>query len=185
MPSGAATKPGDVARAMSGKTIEVINTDAEGRLVLADALAYARSLNLSPLVDVATLTGAMIIAIGKSATGVLGNDQALVDRVIEAGEKAGERMWQFPLIEEYKEQIKSDVADIKNVGGREGGAITAALFLAEFAEETPWAHLDMAPTDNVDKDKGALVKGATGIPVRTLVNLALGLEEEAAATSPK
>jgi len=179
MPSGSATKPGDVLRAMSGKTIEVVNTDAEGRLILADAIAYARQQGLSPIVDVATLTGAMVVAIGKAATGCMTNSQALCQKVIAAGEAAGEKFWQFPLYEEYKEHLKSDVADIKNVGKRgEAGAISAALFLTEFVGDTPWVHLDMAPTDHVDKDKGAWVKGATGIPTRTLVNLVLNLAGE-------
>jgi len=178
MPSGAATKPGDVLRAMNGKTIEVINTDAEGRLILADAICYARSLGLSPIIDVATLTGAMAIALGEGATGFLTTDSDLADRLIKAGETAGERMWQFPLIEEYRESLKSEVADMKNVGPRYGGAITAAQFLHEFVEDTPWAHIDMAPTDHVDKNKGYLVKGATGIPTRTLVNLVLALADK-------
>lgn len=178
MPSGSATKPGDVFRAMSGKTIEVVNTDAEGRLILADALAYARSLGLSPLIDVATLTGAMVVALGTIATGAMTNNQELMDKVIAAGKASGEKIWQFPMWDEYKEQIKSSVADIKNTGGREAGSITAALFLAEFAEDTPWVHLDMAGTDNSSKDNGVFVKGATGIPVRTLVNLTLALAEE-------
>ncbi|KPK46226.1 MAG: hypothetical protein AMJ77_06280 [Dehalococcoidia bacterium SM23_28_2] len=181
MPSGSATKPGDVLRSMSGKTIEVVNTDAEGRLILADAIDYAKSQGLSPIVDVATLTGAMVVAIGKAATGCMANSQELCQKVIAAGEAAGEKFWQFPLYDEYKEHIKSDVADIKNVGRRgEGGAITAALFLADFVADTPWVHLDMASTDNVDKDKGAWVKGATGIPTRTLVNLVLALAKEKA-----
>ncbi len=185
MPSGSATKPGDVVRAMDGKTIEVVNTDAEGRLVLADAIAYARQQGLSPIVDVATLTGAMIIAIGKGATGCMSNNQELCQKVIAAGETAGEKFWQFPLYDEYKEHIKSDVADIKNVGRRgEGGAITAALFLADFVGDTPWVHLDMAGTDSVDRDKGAFVKGATGTPTRTLVNLVLALAAEKQPRAP-
>jgi len=178
MPSGSATKPGDVLRAMSGKSIEVVNTDAEGRLILADAIAYARQQGLSPIVDVATLTGAMVIAIGKAATGCMTNNQELCQKVIAAGEAAGEKIWQFPLYEEYKEHLKSEVADLKNVGPREGGAISAALFLAEFVEDTPLVHLDMAPSENADKEKGVWVKGATGIPTRTLVNLVLGLAQE-------
>lgn len=177
MPSGSATKPGDVVRAMNGKTIEVINTDAEGRLILADALGYARKLGLSPLVDVATLTGAMIVALGKSATGVIGNDGSLIEGVLRAGEATGERMWHMPLFEDYRDKLKSDVADIKNTGPRDGGAINAAVFLSEFTEDTPWVHLDMAPADSVDRDKGAWVKGATGIPVRTLVQMAMDLVE--------
>jgi len=183
MPGGNATKPGDVLRAMSGKTIEVINTDAEGRLVLADGLSYARHLNLSPIIDVATLTGAILIALGNVAMGCMTNDQALCDRVIEAGRAAGEKIWQLPLYQEYREQIKSEVADIKNTGGREAGAITAALFLKEFVEDTPWVHLDMAGVRFYDKEKGVLVKGASGIPVRTLVNLVLSLAEEKGASS--
>jgi leucyl aminopeptidase len=175
MPSGSATKPGDVLRAMNGKTIEVINTDAEGRLILADAICYARQEKLSPIIDVATLTGAMQIALGPAATGFMANDDALAEAVSKAGEACGERMWRFPLIDEYHESLKSTIADIKNTGNRFGGAISAAKFLHFFVEDTPWVHIDMAPTDNVDKDKGAWVKGATGIPTRTLVNVVLGL----------
>jgi leucyl aminopeptidase len=175
MPSGSATKPGDVLRAMNGKTIEVINTDAEGRLILADAICYARQEKLSPIIDVATLTGAMQIALGPAATGFMTTDDALAEAVVKAGQACGERMWRFPLIDEYRESLKSTVADIKNTGGREGGAIRAAKFLHFFAEDVPWMHIDMASTDDVDKDKGAWVKGATGIPTRTLVNLVLSL----------
>jgi len=179
MPSGSATRPGDVVRAMSGKTIEIINTDAEGRLILADAIAYARQQGLSPIIDVATLTGAMVVALGKVATGCVANDQELCQKVIAAGQAAGEKFWQFPLFEEYKELIKSNVADVKNVGAPgQAGALTAAQFLAEFVEDTPWVHLDMAGTDDTDKEKGVWVKGATGIPTRTLVNLVLSLAEE-------
>jgi leucyl aminopeptidase len=185
MPSGSATKPGDIVRAMDGKTIEVVNTDAEGRLILADAIAYARRQGLSPIVDVATLTGAMVVAIGKAATGCMTNSQELCQKVIAAGEAAGEKFWQFPLYDEYKEHLKSDVADIKNVGKRgEGGAITAALFLADFVGDTPWVHLDMAGTDSSDKDRGVWIKGATGIPTRTLVNLVLAMAGEKATARP-
>jgi leucyl aminopeptidase len=183
MPGGSAIKPGDVLRAMSGKTIEVINTDAEGRLVLADGLSYARHLNLSPIIDVATLTGAISIALGNVALGCMTNDQALCDRTLQAGRAAGEKVWQLPLYDEYREQIKSDVADIKNTGGRRASSITAAIFLKEFVEDTPWVHLDMAGVDSYDKEKGVLVKGASGIPVRTLVNLVLSLAEEESAPS--
>ncbi|MEE8347348.1 MAG: leucyl aminopeptidase, partial [Dehalococcoidia bacterium] len=175
MPSGTATKPGDVHRAMNGKTIEIINTDAEGRLILADAICYARKEKLSPIVDVATLTGAMQIALGPGATGFTATDDALAEAVSKAGQASGELLWRFPLIDEYGKSLKSTVADIKNTGNRYGGAISAAKFLHYFAEDTPWVHIDMAPTDSVDKDKGALVKGATGIPTRTLVNLMLSL----------
>ena len=175
LPGGRALKPGDVLQAMNGKTMEIVNTDAEGRLILADALSYARKLKLSPLVDVATLTGACHVALGSLYTGAFSNAQDLLDRVVKAGEEAGERHWPMPLPEEYKELICSDVADIKNTGGRYGGAITAALFLAEFSEDTPWVHLDIAGTFDTDKDRGYLVKGATGVGVRSLVNLALSL----------
>jgi leucyl aminopeptidase len=179
MPSGSATKPGDVLRAMNGKTIEVINTDAEGRLILADAICYARQEKLSPIIDVATLTGAMQIALGPAVTGFMATDDDLADAVVSAGQACGERMWRFPLVDEYRESLKSTVADIKNIGKRAGGAISAAKFLHFFAEDSRWVHIDMAPTDNADKDKGAWVKGATGIPARTLVNLVLSLGEEA------
>jgi leucyl aminopeptidase len=178
LPSGIALKPGDILTAMNGKTIEIISTDAEGRLILADALGYARKLGFSPLVDVATLTGACRVALGDVCTGVFGNDPGLTERIIKAGEGTGERLWQMPMYEEYKEQNKSEVADIKNTGGRYGGAITAAQFLAEFAGDTPWGHLDIAGTSMSDKDKGYIVKGATGVGVRTLVSLTLALAQE-------
>lgn len=177
LPDGAAVKPGDILKAMNGKTIEIANTDAEGRLVLADALSYAGKLKLSPLVDVATLTGACHVALGDVCSGAFTNDQELVEKVIKAGDESGERIWQMPMDDDYKEQNKSDVADIKNTGGRWGGAITAAQFLAEFVGETPWVHLDIAGTDRTDKEKKSLVKGATGVTVRTLVNLALSLAQ--------
>jgi leucyl aminopeptidase len=173
LPGGKALKPGDVLKAINGKTIEVVNTDAEGRLILADALGYAVKQGLSPLVDLATLTGACHIALGDICSGILGNSQELIDKVIKAGTEAGERLWQMPMYEEYKEQNKSDVADIKNSGGRYGGAITGAQFLAEFAGDMPWVHIDIAGTARTDKERGYLVKGATGIGVRTLINFAL------------
>ncbi len=175
LPGGDAVKPGDILKAMNGKTIEVVSTDAEGRLILADALAYAVKQDLSPLVDVATLTGACHIALGDICSGIFGNTQELVDKVVKAGAEAGERLWQMPMYEEYKEQNKSEVADIKNSGGRYGGAITAAQFLAEFVGDAPWVHIDIAGTFNSDKERGYLLKGATGVGVRTLVNLALAL----------
>lgn len=178
LPGGRAVKPGDVLKAMNGKTIEVLNTDAEGRLILADALSYARKQGLAPLVDVATLTGACHIALGDFATGAFTNNQELVDKVIEAGNGVGERLWQMPMYEEYKELNKSEIADIKNTGGRYGGAITAAQFLAEFVEDTPWVHLDIAGTFVTSKEKGYQVKGATGTVVRTLINLATKLAGE-------
>ena len=175
MPGGSAQRPGDVVRSMSGKTIEVINTDAEGRLVLADTLHYARKMGITRFVDIATLTGAMVVALGHACSGVMGNDQALIDRLIKVGAATGERIWQLPMYEDYKEQIKSNVADMKNTGGRPAGSITAALFLAEFAEDTPWAHLDIAGTYYSSKEKGCLVKGGTGVPTRTLISLAMEL----------
>ncbi len=181
MPGGGAIKPGDVLRAMNGTTIEVVNTDAEGRLILADALCYARRLNLSPLVDVATLTGAITVALGNVAMGLMGNDEALIERVKQAAACAGEKVWPLPMFEEYREQLKSDVADLKNTGGRPAGSITAAWFLREFAGETPWAHIDMAGVDNYDRDKGWIVKGASGMPVRTLIHLALHYADEHAS----
>ena len=177
LPSGRALKPGDVLKAMNGKTIEIISTDAEGRLILADALSYANHQGAKLMVDVATLTGACRVALGDICTGAFGNNQELMDKIIAASTKAGEYTWQMPMYEEYKELNKSDVADIKNVGGRYAGAITAAQFLAEFAGDTPWVHLDIAGTSMSDKERGCFVKGATGVPARTLVNLVLSLAE--------
>jgi leucyl aminopeptidase len=170
LPSGKATKPGDVVRAMSGKTIEVINTDAEGRLILADAIAYAKQLGATRVVDLATLTGAVSIALGDVNTGVLGTDQKLIDELIESGREVGEKLWQLPLDKEYTRQIKSDIADIKNVGGRKAGTITAAAFLKEFADGISWAHLDIAGTAWGDEAKPFRSKGPTGVCVRTLIN---------------
>lgn len=178
MPSGEASRPGDILKTMSGKTVEVISTDAEGRLILADALAYARREKLAPLVDVATLTGACAIALGPFYTGAFSNNQALLDRLLRVAEESGERIWPMPLHEDFKELIKSPVADVKNVGGREGGAITAALFLEEFAEDTPWVHLDIAGTAQAETERAGQPKGGTGVAVRTLVALALSLAEE-------
>ncbi len=178
MPGGGAQRPGDVVTAMNGKTIEVENTDAEGRLILADALSYARKLGLSPVVDVATLTGAMAITLGKVAFGAMTNNEALLDRVREAAQAAGEKVWQLPLFDDYREKIDSEVADIKNTGGREAGSITAALFLKEFIEDTPWVHLDIAGVDQHDEVKGIFLKGSSGTVVRTLINLGLSLAEK-------
>jgi len=178
LPGGNALKPADVLTAMGGKTIEIVTTDAEGRLVLADALGYARKQDARRIVDVATLTGACVVALGAVCTGVFGNNQELIDRVIAAGNGAGEKMWHLPTFDEYKEQNKSDVADIKNSGGRDAGAITGALFVGEFAGDTPWVHLDIAGTDMAAKQQTYYTKGATGIPVRTLINLVLSLAEK-------
>jgi len=170
MPSGKATKPGDVVRAMTGKTIEVINTDAEGRLILADAVAYAKKLGATRVIDMATLTGAVSIALGDVNTGVLGTDQNLINEIIESGREVGEKFWQLPLDKEYSKQIKSDIADIKNVGGRKAGTITAAAFIKEFADGLSWAHLDIAGTAWGDEAKPSRAKGPTGVAVRTLLN---------------
>ncbi|HAF15941.1 MAG TPA: leucyl aminopeptidase [Blastocatellia bacterium] len=171
LPSGKATKPGDVVRAMTGKTIEVINTDAEGRLILADAIAYAKKLGATKIIDMATLTGAVSIALGDVHAAVLGTDQELIDEIIAAGKEAGEKFWQLPLDKEYSKQIKSDIADIKNVGGRKAGTITAAAFLKEFADGVSWAHLDIAGTAWGDEAKPYRSKGPTGIAVRTLLRI--------------
>ena len=169
MPSGTAVKPGDVVQASNGKYIEIINTDAEGRLVLADVLTYAKRFSPSAVIDAATLTGACVIALGHTATGVMGSDDALVQEVLDAGKRAGEPGWPLPLWDDYKELIKSDVADIKNSGGRPAGTITAALFLKEFAEDYPWVHLDIAGTAYTESDLGTVPRGPTGVPVGTFV----------------
>jgi leucyl aminopeptidase len=170
MPSGHAYKPGDVLRAMSGKTIEVINTDAEGRLILADAITYAKKLGATRIIDLATLTGAVSIALGSIYGAILGNDQDLVDQVRKAAADVGERLWQLPMDEDYRDLIKSDIADIKNTGGRYAGTITAAYFLREFAENTPWVHLDIAGTAWESEKKPYMAKGPTGAGIRTLIN---------------
>jgi len=169
MPGGRAIKPGDILKSLSGKTIEVINTDAEGRLILADGLTYANRYKPKVLVDIATLTGACVVALGNHAIGVLGNDESLIGELKIAGEQSGERAWQLPLWEEYYEQIKSDVADMKNTGGRPGGTITAAAFLSKFAGDATWAHLDIASTDWSDKERAYIPKGATGVGARLLI----------------
>src|SRR5437867_365729 len=169
MPGGRAIKPGDVLRSLSGKTIEVINTDAEGRLILADGLTYAQRVKPPVLVDIGTLTGACVVALGNHAIGVLGNNEQLIGELRDAGERCGERVWQLPLWEEYYEQIKSDVADVKNTGGRAGGTITAAAFLSKFAGDGVWAHLDIASTDWSERERAYIPKGATGVGVRLLI----------------
>jgi leucyl aminopeptidase len=169
MPSGKAQKPGDVQIAMSGKSIEIINTDAEGRLVLADGLFYARQLGCTHLVDAATLTGAVVVALGYINAGIFANDDKMYERFSKAEDKAGEKFWRMPLDEEYKDVIKSGIADIVNSGGRWGGAITAAMFLKEFAEDTPWLHLDIAGTAWTEEAKPWIAKGPSGIAVRSLV----------------
>jgi leucyl aminopeptidase len=174
MPSGEAMKPGDVVQASNGKYIEIINTDAEGRLVLADVLVYVKRFSPSAVIDAATLTGACVIALGHTATGVLGNDDAMVQEVLNAGKRSGEPGWPLPLWDEYKELIKSDVADIKNSGGRPAGTISAAMFLREFAEGYPWVHLDVAGTAYTESDLGTVPRGPTGVPVGTFVEFVRG-----------
>ncbi|QNI34951.1 leucyl aminopeptidase [Alloacidobacterium dinghuense] len=169
MPSGSAYKPGDVLTAMSGKTIDVINTDAEGRLVLADGLAYARQLGATHLINAATLTGAVAVALGQINAGVFSNDEDAFQHFTDGLTKSGERFWRLPLDDDYREQIRSDIADIKNTGGRYGGAITAAMFLKEFAEDTPWIHLDIASMAWQDDAKPWTAKGPTGVAVRSIV----------------
>lgn len=169
MLGGEAMKPGDVVRASNGKTIEIQNTDAEGRLVLADVLVYAKRYKPQAVVDAATLTGAVVTALGNITVGVMGNDQDVIAEVLAAGRRGGEVGWQLPLFPEYKELIKSDVADIRNIGGRAAGSITAGLFLAEFAEGMPWVHLDVAGTAYSETDLVVMPKGPTGTPVRTFV----------------
>jgi len=168
LPSGKAYKPGDVVRAMNGKTIEVVNTDAEGRMILADALVYAARYRPQAVIDLATLTGAIVIALGHHAIGLFSNDDPLTDRLLAAGQTSYERLWRMPLFQEYGEQLKSDVADLKHVGGRPAGAITAAFFLSKFVGEFPWAHLDIAGANTSDEDKPYKPKWATGVGVRLL-----------------
>ena len=169
MPGGRATKPGDILRMLNGKTVEVQNTDAEGRLVLADGLAYAARFNPQCIVDIATLTGACIVALGQFAIGMLGNDDGLKADMKKAGEQAGERVWEMPLWEEYFEQLKSDVADMRNIGGRGGGMITAGMFLSKFVGDCPWVHLDIASTDWSASERPYISKGPTAIGTRLLV----------------
>jgi leucyl aminopeptidase len=169
LPSGKALKVGDIITSHSGKTIEVLNTDAEGRLILADALSYARTFNPDAVVDVATLTGSIKIALGTICAGLFGNSRTLIARMIQAGEESGERVWEMPMWEEYAELLKSDLADMKNVGGRNGGSILAAKFLQTFVGDLPWVHLDIAAVDAKDKEESYFSKGATGFGVRLLL----------------
>ncbi len=172
MPSGNAVKPGDVITCYNGKTVEVINTDAEGRLILADALAYGiETYKPDAVIDLATLTGAVIVGLGHHNTGLLSNDDALTAKVADAGKKCGEPVWRLPLGEEYTKQLKSQVADLKNVGGKDGGTITAAAFLQEFVDETPWVHLDIAGTAWGFTEKSYIPKGPSGTGARTLLEL--------------
>jgi len=177
MPGGRAIKPGDILTSAAGKTVEVINTDAEGRLVLGDGLWYARQLGATHLVDVATLTGACVVALGKGTSGIFGTPDAWVGRIRQVADRAGDRLWPMPLVEEYREQLKSEIADFTNTGGRPAGAITAALFLKEFVDDVPWAHIDIAGTAWADEARPFMPKGATGVAVRTLAELAFAMSD--------
>jgi leucyl aminopeptidase len=183
MPSGSATKPGDVLTHRGGKTSEVLNTDAEGRLILADALAYLAEQKPQVIIDTATLTGACMVALGDEISGAFGNDDGVVEDLRAAGDAVGEPYWQMPLWKGYRKQIDSPIADVKNIGNRYGGAITAALFLSEFVGDTPWVHLDIAGTAFSENGNDLGPKGATGVPVRSLVRYVLDRADEAAATT--
>ena len=172
MPGGRAIKPGDILRSAEGKTVEVMNTDAEGRLILGDALWYARTLGVTHLVDVATLTGAIVVALGKVTSGLFGTPDSWVNQVRAVADRAGDRIWPLPIFEEYRDQLKSEIADFTNTGGRPGGSITAALFLKEFSGGLPWAHIDIAGTAWVEDQKPYQPKGPSGVAVRTLAELA-------------
>ena len=172
MPDGAASRPSDVVTAMNGKTIEILNTDAEGRLVLADAVAYAEKQGATSIIDMATLTGAVIVALGDQNTGIMGNDQTFVDEIISTGKDCGEGFWQLPVSPEYSKQIRSDIADIKNIGPRgKAGTIMGAVFIQEFIDKAKWAHLDIAGTAWLDSGKPHTSKGPTGVAIRTLLTL--------------
>lgn len=184
LPGGDAFKPGDVLRMRSGKTVEILSTDAEGRLILADALTYAARYEPAAVIDCATLTGACLVALGHHAAGLMGNDEDLIAEVKAAGDKVGERAWPLPLFEEYTEQIKGDTADIKNTGGRFGGALTAGAFLKEFAE-FPWAHLDIAGTAYSNKGSAYATKGASGVPARLLLEFLLNRSASSSSNRPE
>jgi leucyl aminopeptidase len=173
MPGGSAVKPGDVLTIRNGKTVEVLNTDAEGRLVLADGLSLAVEAGVDAIIDVATLTGACIVALGRKVAGLMGNHAGWVDQVGQAAGRAGEDVWPLPLPEDYRKMIDSEVADIKNIGGRYAGALTAGLFLREFVGDVPWVHLDIAGPARSEEDEGYVRKGGTGFGVRTLVEAVL------------
>lgn len=170
MPSGSSYKPGDILTAKNGKTIEVDNTDAEGRLTLADALCYACELGVDEVIDIATLTGACMVALGTIATGVMGNDEDMIKRVMETAEHSGEKCWQLPMFKEYFNSLKSDIADMKNTGSRYGGASAAGVFLQEFVKDVKWVHIDIAGTAYLEKPQNEFISGATGVGVRTLLN---------------
>jgi leucyl aminopeptidase len=172
MPGGKAQRPGDIVKSLSGKTIEILNTDAEGRLILADAITYAKQLGATHMVDAATLTGAIVVALGHHFSGVFTNNDEFLARWNEAAKKSGEKMWHMPVNDQYREQLKTVYADVGNIGGRDGGACTAAAFLQEFVEDTPWIHVDIAGTAWLDDSKPWMPKGPTGIPIATFVQLA-------------
>jgi leucyl aminopeptidase len=179
MPSSTAYRPGDVVTTMSGKTVEILNTDAEGRVVLADALHYAKTkFKPEAMLDLATLTGACVVALGKWATGLFGNHEGLIEAVREAGETTAERAWPMPLWKEHRKAVRSDVADIKNTTGRDGSSSTAAAFLANFVGDTPWVHLDIAGTAWSNKPSPYLKKGSTGVGVRLLAELLQGWKDK-------
>jgi leucyl aminopeptidase len=169
LPGPNAQKPGDIIRYLNGKTVEVLNTDAEGRLILADALALAAKQKPDYMINLATLTGACMVALGSQVAGLFSNDQALADTVLRCARESGEKLWQLPLVKEYRDDIKSSIADMKNIGGGHGGAITAALILQEFVEDIPWAHLDIAGPAFTERDVPTCPKGGTGFGVRTLL----------------
>jgi len=177
MPGGRAIKPGDILKSAAGKTVEVINTDAEGRLILGDGLWYARKLGATHLVDIATLTGSIVVALGKLTSGLFGTPQPWVDVVRRVADRAGDRVWQMPTFEDYFDQIKSDIADLMNTGGRPAGSVTAALFIKEFAGGLPWAHLDIAGTAWLEEARPYMPKGPSGVAVRTLAELAFTSHE--------
>ena len=181
MPSGTAIRPGDVLTIRNGKTVEVLNTDAEGRLILADALSLASEDKPAAVIDLATLTGACMVALGDKIAGLMGNDDGWVEQVQGAADRAGEPVWPLPLPTEYRKQLESEVADMKNIGGSYGGALTAGLFLQEFVDGAPWVHLDIAGPARANADDGYLTKGGTGFGVRTLVELARAFEPPVAA----
>ncbi len=170
LPGGSAYRPGDILKTYSGKTVEVIDTDAEGRLILADALAYGLTFKPSAMIDIATLTGACVVALGNLAAGLMGNDDQLLEDIVESGERTGERVWRLPLWDEYRDQLKSDFADLKNTGGREGSVITAGMFLKDFVGEVPWAHVDIAGTSWTTKSGPYNPRGPSGMGVRLLVD---------------
>ena len=178
MPGGNAQRPGDIVKTFSGKTIEIDNTDAEGRLILADAVAYANSIGIKKIIDIATLTGAISVALGNICTGVFGNNPKFISELIKSSKSTGEKFWELPIFEEYREQYKSNVADLKNTGGMYAGATTGAMIIGEFIENSSWIHLDIAATSKSNTTKGPNIKGSTGVPVRTIIELANRMQKK-------